>query len=424
MQATFDRKKELLFYKEHVEKQLLPFWHKAVDERYGGMFTCFSNDGTVQVSRDKYTWSQGRYVWLWSRLADCCRRGLFEGDAERYLRQAGEAVRFLQAHGVLESGNCAFLLAEDGTPKEPIAGKGYDTSFFADCFVVMGASEYARVSGEAEALAWALERYDSIRRRLEAGTQRSEPYPTPAGLEAHSVPMIMLNVAQELAAALEAAGHSRAGEVRGDAAAYMDRILTVFVQPDYTVAELVAVDERLDDTVLARHLNPGHAIECMWFVLAEAKRLGRTDAVKAAVNVTKKAFAMGWDEQYGGLLHYVDREGGAPQGREIGDGFERNVVETWETKLWWPHSEALYTLLLADAMTGCDDAELHRLYELTQAYTFATFPQPDPAIGEWIQIRDRAGEPLTKVVALPVKDPYHILRNLILIVELLNEQPK
>lgn len=41
---------------------------------------------------------------------------------------------------------------------------------------------------------------------------------------------------------------------------------------------------------------------------------------------------------------------------------------------------------------------------------------------EWVQIRTRSGQPEEKVVALPVKDPYHIIRNLILILELLNGQ--
>ncbi|MBA7699205.1 hypothetical protein ES703_107895 [subsurface metagenome] len=31
-------------------------------------------------------------------------------------------------------------------------------------------------------------------------------------------------------------------------------------------------------------------------------------------------------------------------------------------------------------------------------------------MGEWIQIRNREGKPEDKVVALPVKDPYHITR--------------
>jgi N-acylglucosamine 2-epimerase len=157
--------------------------------------------------------------------------------------------------------------------------------------------------------------------------------------------------------------------------------------------------------------------------MTEAKRVGNMTAIEKAVHVTKKAYELGWDDKYGGLLHYVDRDGGSPQGRELGgNSFERNIIETPETKLWWPHSEALYTLLLAYEITG--DQELTTLYEKTHAYTFATFPHPDRAIGEWIQIRDRAGEPLTKVVALPVKDPYHILRNLLLIVELLSSEEK
>jgi N-acylglucosamine 2-epimerase len=43
-------------------------------------------------------------------------------------------------------------------------------------------------------------------------------------------------------------------------------------------------------------------------------------------------------------------------------------------------------------------------------YTFSTFPNPDKSVGEWIQIRDRQGGPEQALVALPVKDPMHIIR--------------
>jgi N-acylglucosamine 2-epimerase len=61
---------------------------------------------------------------------------------------------------------------------------------------------------------------------------------------------------------------------------------------------------------------------------------------------------------------------------------------------------------------------MRRGFERVWEYSFRTFPHPDPAVGEWIQIRDRAGAPLERVVALPVKDPYHIARNLIQVIEL------
>jgi N-acylglucosamine 2-epimerase len=44
---------------------------------------------------------------------------------------------------------------------------------------------------------------------------------------------------------------------------------------------------------------------------------------------------------------------------------------------------------------------------LTQ-YTYDTFPSEKGE--EWIQIRTRTGVPQERIVALPVKDPYHIMR--------------
>ena len=103
-----------------------------------------------------------------------------------------------------------------------------------------------------------------------------------------------------------------------------------------------------------------------------------------------------------------------------GDGpFEQLIVDTWDTKIWWPHSEALYGALLAErAGGGAPFADVH---DQVFRYAFATFPNPDARVGEWIHIRDRAGAPIDKVVGLPVKDPYHLTRNLLFLIELLAE---
>ena len=95
------------------------------------------------------------------------------------------------------------------------------------------------------------------------------------------------------------------------------------------------------------------------------------------------------------------------------------ILDTWHTKIWWPHSEALYTTALAGLLTG--DEDLWQWHEKIWQYTFDTFPNPDPSIGEWINIRDRQGNPIEKVVGLPVKDPFHIIRNLMLLVEVLDD---
>ena len=83
----------------------------------------------------------------------------------------------------------------------------------------------------------------------------------------------------------------------------------------------------------------------------------------------------------------------------------------------WVHSEALYTSLLC--FFESKDTAFAQWFEKIFEYTFSTFPGKNPEIREWIQIRTREGAPLEKVVALPVKDPFHITRNLLLILELL-----
>ena len=89
-------------------------------------------------------------------------------------------------------------------------------------------------------------------------------------------------------------------------------------------------------------------------------------------------------------------------------------LDTWDMTLWRTHSEILYLFPLLYKLTG--DKEMADLYKKSSDYVFATFPNHE--LGEWIQIRKRDGTPEEKLVALPVKDPFHILRNFIKIVEL------
>lgn len=410
------------FYREHVAEILVPFWmDRALDEDNGGVYTCFNNRGTELLSRDKYTWSQGRFVWVLSRMASLWDRGIFDKDASRYLTHATKTVHFLREHAFLENGNCAFLLSEEGEKKESQPGQGFDTSFYADCFVILGFAEYARVARDSGVLGVALGLFERVAERLGQGNARSEPYPVPPGYEPHAVPMIMLNTAWELARCLRSAGHGRAAGLETLSLSYAEEIIQRFRSEDGAVVELLPTKGAEADTLLARHLNPGHTVESMWFVMSVANEAGRWDLIRDAARGLTKAFDVGWDPEYGGLLRFVDRSGGAPEGRRIGHPYERLILETWDTKLWWPHSEALYATLLAAGLT--DDEDMRRLHALVHDFTFNTFPNPDRGIGEWIQIRDRGGRPVDKLVALPVKDPFHTMRSLLLILDLLRDEP-
>lgn len=407
------------YYKQQVEDNLLHFWEKAVDHQNGGMYTCFNNEGTVLVSKDKYTWSQGRFLWIWSKIASMVENGLLNNEADFYLSHLEKTVRFINKNVFLENGNCAFLLTNLGEKKESVLGKGFDTSFFADCFIALGMASYGKLLKDKGILDKGLALYDRIVQRLEDGSVQSEPYPVPEGFKSHSFSMIMLNVSQEIAEATGELQHQRHQELLNDSVFYMKDVMENFQLRDRRIVEMLPDQKEKKETLLYRHVNPGHTIESMWFVMTTAERTGHQKYIKEAVNIIEKALELGWDDKYGGLLRFVDYSGAEPKGEKTGGLYEKLILETWDTKLWWPHSEALYTTLLAYKMTKAPS--MLEWYKKVEDYVFRTFPNKDREIGEWIQIRNRRGEPIDQVVALPVKDPFHILRNMLLIIELLED---
>lgn len=408
------------FYKAHVEQVLLPFWARAVDHEYGGVFTCFDNTGKELLSRDKYTWSQGRFLWLWAKIADMIGEGKLEGERAHFVNHLHKTAVFLEQNVFLDNGNCAFLLTENGDKKEYLPGIGFDTSIYADCFVVLGLAKYAVFAGDVNRFERAGELYARIRNRLKKGAFRSEPYPVPEGFRPHSISMIMLNVSQEMAEGAEKLSHPDSRKLFQHSLDYMGEIMDNFYLENHRIIEMLPADPADQNTLLARHVNPGHAIESMWFVMHTAKEAGYPDIISKAAAAIEKALEVGWDAEYGGLYRFTDRTGGRPKGEETSHAYEQLISDTWDMKLWWPHSEALYATLLAYRLTGEDS--MRKYYRSIEKYVFETFPNPDEKTGEWIQIRDRKGKPLNKIAALPVKDPFHILRNMLLIIDLLQEE--
>jgi N-acylglucosamine 2-epimerase len=398
-----------------LAESILPFWWRTIDGERGGVFNCWNNPGTRLESRDKFTWSQGRFAWLWSRLAGVTAVGRLPGDPARYLAQAEKTVKFLRQHALLDDGRCAFLLSEDGVVKEAVPGQGPAPSIYADCFVAMGFAEYARVSGDRAVFdaAWAL--FEQIGRRLTAGVFPTHPYPIPEGYSSHAITMIHLNVTLVLHDAAEGLQDARAPELHARTVAAAARIFDGFMEPDGRIAELRPRGSGDDDSLLARHINPGHALEGLWMLMTVAAREGRGDWLARAGGAVQFALERGWDAAHGGLLQYVDRDGGQPRGTAGDSAYEAGVRASWDSKLWWVHSESLYATLLWYRFTGYEGAR--GWFEKVWEYSFRVFPNPDAEVGEWIQIRDRHGMPIDRVVALPVKDPYHLARNLVQVLE-------
>jgi N-acylglucosamine 2-epimerase len=409
------------FYRAHLEDDVLAWWlANGPDAEYGGVRTCFANTGGALVSTDKYTWSQGRWAWLTARLAGAARRGLLGLDAAALLRESQRTAEFISAHALLgDGGSTAYLLAADGTVKPYGPDGDPHASVFADLFAALGfAGLHAELAADPAA-GQATRPWNELSERLvvsaagriRAGTAKSEPYPVEPRFRSFAEPMLLLHVATELYAAT---GSATAEQVAAEAAA--DARSALFVTGT-DVRDIAPREAGLDDTLLAGQRTPGHLLEFLWFLHQAAATVpGVAPLADPAwlAGAALGALELGWDAAAGGLLRYADRGGGEPRGRLLADRYEDLVTRTWDTKLWWPHAEALYsTALLAQAY---GNAELAAWHDRVHAYTFATFP--DGPGREWTQIRSRDGRPLDEVVALPVKDPFHIARALLLLVEL------
>ncbi|MBQ8076591.1 MAG: AGE family epimerase/isomerase [Oscillospiraceae bacterium] len=420
---NYNEKKKLYgFYQNELSQNLLGFWlPRCEDKEYGGFLNCFDNAGEKLASYDKYTWSQGRFVWIFSRLAGTPIPMFSDRERSEFLRLAQQGAEFLMKHCLIAPGDwrCVFLMERDGKPKEVTPGSPPDMSIYADCFAVLGLGMYASVSRKEEAYVFAKKLYASILERVGKNQFNTLPYPLSHCYRAHGIPMILDNTARELLRAAEKFDMVFAEQLKKDMKEFCLDELEHFVDKNNVLHEIITEQNIFFPQILGQHMNPGHTIEDAWFMLDTASICGIPEIKEKIFDMTKKALQNGWDDVYGGLLHFCGVEGGEPNGDYTGVENETMTKQLmgWGDKLWWIHSEALYTTLRCYFESG--DEEFLAWHEKVFEYTFQTFPNRDPNIREWKQIRRRDGTPEEKVVALPVKDPFHIMRNMILILELL-----
>ena len=159
------------------------------------------------------------------------------------------------------------------------------------------------------------------------------------------------------------------------------------------------------DTPEGRCLNPGHAIETSWFMMTEALYRKDDSVMKKALDILNWSLERGWDNKHGGLLYFVDIEGKPTEQLE------------WDMKLWWPHTEALYALLLAYRITG--EERYAEWYERVHAWSFGHFP--DPEHGEWFGYLHRDGSLASRLKGSMWKGPFHLPRALLYGLRVLGE---
>jgi N-acylglucosamine 2-epimerase len=376
---SLDFRSLLDLYRSELLDRVVPFWLKyGVDWKNGGICTCISDQGRV-LSEDKYMWSQLRAIWTFATLYNKI------AHRQEWLDASTNIYKFAKKHGRDENGHWVFLVDKHG---KQLQGA---TSIYADGFAIYGLTELARATGDAQAAQLARETYVNVQRRLaQPGSYGAAALTIPSGAKAHGISMIFSLVFTELGAFLNDQTIIDAG------LEHARQVMNVFLHPErQRVYEFARLDDAFLDKPPGAVVNPGHALESMWFMIHIFQRLGDHERIRQAIDSIKWHIELGWDEEYGGIVLARDAAGSF-------------WADKWDTKIWWPHTEALYALLLAYSISKQEWCLTW--FQRVHDYAFAHFPVPE--YGEWIQNLDRRGKKLDSTIALPVKDPFHLPRAL------------
>jgi N-acylglucosamine 2-epimerase len=376
-----------LYCNELVER-VIPFWeHRSPAPDGTGFFSCFDRQGTL-YDTNKYVWLQGRFVWMFCRIYNDLE------PRQGWLEAARHGLEFINRHCFDETGRMYFAVSEHGQRLTRPWG------IFSECFTICALAQYARATGDDAPIRQArqlLDRTLEMARRPDLDTLS---YPENPPMITHAIPMILLNVIQELRAVEE---HTAYDQISDE---MLHRILDLHAHPEErALFENVRPDGTFVNTPDGRVINPGHALESAWFLLHEARYRSDDTIRDRAVAIIEWSLERGWDDEYGGLLYFLDSA-----------GFPSPYLE-WDMKLWWVHIEALYAVLLAHHLTGRED--LLEWFERIHTWTWEHFPDPDG--GEWFGYLSRTGEPALTLKGSMWKGFYHLPRGLLLISELLDE---
>ena len=415
------------FYLDHLLNNLIYFWLKyGIDQENGAFYTCFNNYGTKLNSKNKYIWSQSRFLWMLSHIYSYFYEYL-DLEMRSKIKIASEnGAAFLKEHALLSDFKCAWVLDEKGKPLvSDMERKEYDLGVEADLFFIYGMAEFARAFDKKEYFDLAVNVFNSTCIRIESGNYKTAPQSKPEGYKVHGKSMIMLETSQELA---EVAKYFNENilykKIMNVAQNSINETIMNFIKDDtQMVFEMVKENGvTAEEELLGSFFNPGHSLEDAWFMMHYAKKTDNSVYMEKALNIVKWMTVKGWDKEYGGVPEFLHIDGGIPRGTVKNENkneyMTKELKKNWDKKLWWVHSEALYSLIFAYEQTK-DSWFLDTYWEFHE-YVFNTFPNADKDIREWIQIRDRKGNPIDSVVALPVKDPYHITRAFMHIIQSLD----
>jgi len=366
------------FFYSQLTTDTIPFWiNNSIDDKYGGFITYLDRKGDI-LSTDKSMWIQGRTAWLFARMYNELEK------KDEWLELSRHGIEFIKKYGFDTDGRMFFTVTRDG---RPLRKRRY---LFTETFAVIALSEYARASGDKEALSTAKNILELVLKYYRTrGSLPAKVYPETRQTRSLSMPMILVNTVQVLRKSENDDRYNRLIDE------FIEEIFTYFTKKDRGILlETVDINGDFIDLPEGRCIDPGHEIETCWFLMEEGKIRNNKQLIEKTLPFLDSALELGWDKKYGGLFYFVDIEGKQAEQLE------------WDMKLWWPHNEAIYATYLAYHLTG----KKKYLNWFNKLLDWSLKHFPDKEYGEWFGYLHRDGTVALDFKGNNWKGPFHLPR--------------
>lgn len=367
-------------YRSNLLESVIPFWTRhSVDWKHGGYFSCLDRDGAVYDPR-KYIWLQGRQIWMYSRLYNQVEQ------RQEWLDVATTGVDFLTRYASDPQGRYYFRLSREGEPSF------FQRKPYAAVFAVMALAEFSKTGAGSQYRSAAIDLFwrviDWIGNPALLGRA---PMPGQPPFQSLADSIVIAKMALELAAIDDDPRYKPLmRSCLADALQHQDRSLNILLENRGGGPEANLYPE-------GRLFNPGHSVEATWLLWLLAEHLEEHRELPRIAEILEGSLEFGWDREYGGLYYFMDVEGRPPLQLEA------------SMKLWWPHAEALYAVILAYTRTG--ESRWLPWIERIHEYCFKHFD--DPRHGEWFAYCDRQGNLTHTLKGNSYKGCFHVPRALL-----------
>lgn len=368
--------------KEHLTKELIPFWQGMRDDKYGGFYGYLDYNLTLEKKAEKGSILNSRILWFFANAYKLL------GD-KSLLESARHAFDFLKNHCIdREYGGIYWSLTYDGEP--------YDTTkhTYNQAFAIYALSSYYDASKEEEALKTAWDLFELIEEKckdeygyLEAFNRAFKPEVNDKlsenGVIAEKTMNTLLHVFEAYTELYRISRDERVSRQLK----FMMELIADKVYNKKKGRQEVFFDKTWYS--LIDLYSYGHDIEAAWLLDRGLEILGDTAYTEKLLPITKAITANIYNRAY--TDHSLVNEA------------ENGVVDT--TRIWWVQAEAVVGFL--NGYQKSPDMERY-LAAAKDIWGYIRDYIIDKRSGsEWYWALDENKKPLEKPIVEPWKCPYH-----------------